>query len=167
MSEDLQSWIGVPFLEGGRTRDEGIDCLGIVLLGAELLGIPARDPWDELATRWETEGDAERAVLLSTGLPPGWERVDPLPGVAPPGAVCVLPSFEHELARAAGHLAIVWRDGMVYSAREGVGVFCRPWDRIRPRVLQLWSYNVCRLPAEPARFGGFPGKCPVARGPGQ
>lgn len=64
------SWddlIGVAWLEGGRSEREGLDCLGVVLVGLDRIGMPMLDVWQywrgQYAEGWR---DYEEAV------PEGW-----------------------------------------------------------------------------------------------
>ena len=44
--------LGIPYLEGGRDPNEGLDCLGVVLLVLASQGIRTNDPWQERKDAW-------------------------------------------------------------------------------------------------------------------
>ena len=131
----LSSWLGAPFLEGGRDRD-GIDCLGITRVAVEALGLPAPDPWPELCGAWR-RGSA-RDALIASGFPDGWRRVE-VPLVAPDGLVAILPTV-HGRRGDLGHVGAVVQ-GVFWSARSGSGVYAEPWFRVRERVSQAWRFE--------------------------
>ena len=131
---DLVRWIGVPWQEGGRTRD-GIDCLGITVLGARALGLPAPDPWRSVASDWSA-GDYLGAV--TSGFPEGWEQV-PGSELIHAGDVVITPGDGPR--DVPGHVWIVWTDLRLYTSAQNAGVYAQPWHRVRPSCLQRWRYT--------------------------
>lgn len=119
-----QALLGIPWLEGGRTR-AGVDCLGAALLVHRMLGIEAADPWREWAERWKA---GQRFGELETELR-GWRRV------------------ELEADRVVGDTA-VWANGThvavfvgagwwLHSTRT-VGVYLAEDRFVRPRIASVW-----------------------------
>lgn len=41
--EEVQSWIGVPFLHNGRSKSQGVDCLGLIYLLCKETGLDLPD----------------------------------------------------------------------------------------------------------------------------
>lgn len=93
--------IGIPFLRGGRDPRVGVDCLGLVLLRCQQVGLPWCDPWLQIEAAWRR---GERAP--GTLMPPEWrqlaadepDRDNDIWFLGPPG------NIEHVAIVAAGHL---------------------------------------------------------------
>jgi cell wall-associated NlpC family hydrolase len=71
MNDPLELLVGVPFKVGGRDIS-GMDCLGLVLAGCQLLGRPFPDPWKRYAEVWQR---GERPIEELT--PAGWSQLLP------------------------------------------------------------------------------------------
>lgn len=41
--QEARSWVNVPFKHMGRSRQEGVDCVGLVVCVARALGVPVED----------------------------------------------------------------------------------------------------------------------------
>ena len=125
---DVDHLIGVPWVEGGRDfrRTGGTDCLGIVLhVVRDVLGIPAVDPWDELADRWR-----DRRFDIGQALPSGWTPVG-----APyhPGDVAV--------TDRGFHVSVYTGGGWFLSCSREVGV--HRWAQKRPHtpIVGVWRWT--------------------------
>lgn len=128
--------LGTKFLVGGRSAS-GLDCLGVVLLGLDQLGVPEHlrpDPWAHLRRSWE-DGDRSR---LAEAFPPGWTRVSPVPAVPADGAIVLLPARPGEGDDVPSHVGLCV-EGYVWSARRTVGVYSAPWFRVMRRILEYWE----------------------------
>ena len=137
----------------------------MVLLCAQARRLPYSDPWKLLLEKW-TAGELELEDF--DGFPAGWTRVhevgqaleddvvvysitpedvrgllDRLDGVDQ--AVDQAP-LEDVLERARardlvpGHMGFLISDGLVVTARVGVGVYAYPYARELGQVAQLWRF---------------------------
>lgn len=135
-ARDLSELVGAGYEAGGR--GPLWDCLGVVLLGLELLGRPIPDPWPTVREAWEA-GSTDEAALA--GFPCGWfELADPQP-LRGHAAGTVLLRASRGSEGPVGHVDIVWRDGRVYTANEATGVIAQKWRSVRPAVLQAWQFG--------------------------
>lgn len=69
----LEQLLGTKFVPGGRTAD-GIDCLGVALVGCKQLGNPVPDPWIAFLEQWRGAGGGEPPRL--PGFPDTWRQVE-------------------------------------------------------------------------------------------
>jgi cell wall-associated NlpC family hydrolase len=112
---DTDDIIGVPWIEGGRDPSSGLDCLGVVLLVLERMGLPSFDPWAVWADAWRRGWrQIEQAV------PDGWSRLSD-GALLRPGDVVITQSEGHPT-----HVVIVVEDRRVVSAMKGRGVVLLP-----------------------------------------
>lgn len=114
----------VPFKEGGRDPETGLDCLGVTLYVLRvLLGrTDVEDPWDRLERIWQ---DGWRDI--DQAIPEGWQRV------------WSESAANGDLVIWRGHVGVIVQ-GWVVSAAKGVGVFRQSLARAKEmhRELQLW-----------------------------
>ena len=139
MPTDLAEILGAEYQRGGR--GPRFDCLGVVLLGVSILGLEPLDPWATLRSAWLSGED--RLATAADGFPPGWTRLQDLPVVVPPAGTVLLRADQAidgdaPATRVVDHVDIVWRDGRVYSAAPGPGVFAQQWQHVRPLVVEAW-----------------------------
>jgi len=82
--EMARTWVGVPFLHNGRTRSQGVDCLGLIVCLLRDCGIPVPDgDGKAYAPDWYVHTPEERYLsgLLDNGIPVAKEAL--LPGDVP------------------------------------------------------------------------------------
>lgn len=99
-----RGWVGVPFRHQGRDREAGVDCVGLVIVVAQELGlVPAnfeRNDYGRLPTRGELDAKIMQHCT---------------PTELTPGCVCAI-RWNKELA----HVAIFTGDTLIHSY-ESVG----------------------------------------------
>lgn len=123
----------IPFRQGGRDPADGLDCLGVVLLGAIAFGLPWRDPWQSIREQWLA---GERPI--GSSFPDGWFR---LQDVSQPRAGDI--AIYRDENGPDGHVGIVLDDDTVLSARMSVGVCAVPFARVASSLSQLWRFARC------------------------
>lgn len=111
-----------PFVRGGRTS-KGIDCLGVVLLLAQIRGIDFPDPWQTLRYAWVA------GCVMASGFPAGWRRVERR---APQDDDVVL--IADESARVVGCGFVL--GGLCWTAQPGHGVVRLPVDSVP--IVEVW-----------------------------
>lgn len=124
----LATWdlTGIPWVEGGRDR-QGADCLGIVLLGLEQLGVRLVDPWHQISARW-SDGWRE----LHEVAPEGWVE---LPPTERPRVGDVLVSGKDGIA---SHVSIVADDGWHLTTSRGRGSHLERLRDLPRKLLWIW-----------------------------
>lgn len=123
--------LGIPFLTGGRTR-AGIDCLGLVLAGLQVMGIPWQDPWDRIAEAWKR---GERSV--QSALPEGWTE---LPAETPLERGDVVMS--RNAAGVVQHVALVIDVARnLLHTSEGTGSVITPARAVRGRIVAVFRWR--------------------------
>lgn len=124
----LSTWdlTGVPWVEFGRTR-QGADCLGIVLLGLEQLGVCMADPWDQIASLWQNGWRDIREIA-----PDGWQE---LPPRGPFAAGDILVSGRDGIA---DHVSLAVDPGWHLTSTRQHGSLVRPIREIADRLLWIW-----------------------------
>lgn len=112
---------------GAREPGRSIDCLGVVIVLAQRMGLCAPDPWPAIRNAWADGRDC------TSGFPPCWVRLtDSEPWQD--GDVLLF----HGRHPGAG---IVCR-GHVWTANEEVGAaFCRPANRWQRRPAEVWRHD--------------------------
>ena len=128
--------VGIPFLEGGRDPKQGVDCLGIVLLGLKRMGIEADDPWNALAIEWHR---GWRPTDLA--LPIGWLKATHGSPFEPGDVLGVADQQAKGPQKdTCQHVALMLPGGLVLqsSARYGSAIF--PLARLRMRVVGHWRW---------------------------
>ena len=134
MMTTIGDLLGIPFARGGRTR-EGMDCLGIVLAGLEVLrpDLELDDPWEAIRDDWE-------AGIRPEVVPPEWEEIAAPVACYRPGDVLFV------LADGGpNHVALYIGDNLVLHSMAGAGSGITRLGRIRPKVVK-----VLRPPAKEA-----------------
>lgn len=117
---------GIPWQEGGRDRS-GADCLGILLLRAESIGVRLPDPWGQLARPWlEGWRDVQEAK------PEGWVQ---LPPETKPQDGDIL---WWGLRNVAMHVSIAVDDGWHLTTSKQTGSRVEPIRSMRLALIFLW-----------------------------
>ena len=119
--------LGIPYLEGGRDPNEGLDCLGLVLLVLASQGIPTSDPGQELKDAWRNGWRDIKAFA-----PPGWLNLGPAEACTA-GDVLVLGA-----GGTAEHLAVAEDADWALHTRRGTTSHRVRIQAVRPRVLWIW-----------------------------
>ena len=134
---------GLPYSEGGRSLEDGIDCAGLVIAALEHLGATLTyDGRDDLRERWYD--DARHGEELLAEIEKNFE-VHLVPCPEPePGDLLL---FRMEGHQPIGHLAFMMDDGyMVHALNESRGIcqnrvdsrfwapLCAGWAAPRPEV---------------------------------
>lgn len=122
---DVSDIMRTPYVLGGRTVGEAIDCLGVVGEVARRRGLPAPDGWPSIL-RAVAKGDA------ATGFPPGWARLADGEQWCD-GDVLVLPGAHPGCA--------IINDGFVLTARPGAGVHAVLLYRWSQKPSQVWRFE--------------------------
>lgn len=121
------------WVEGGRDPETGLDCLGACLVCAKTRGLPWIDPWEQIRLRWEA---GERDIRELAAWPDGWR---PVSRAGARRNDVVVFSLERDQV-VPGHMGFAIDDGLILSAREGIGVYTHPYSRLRDRVFEIRRY---------------------------
>lgn len=132
--ESLRDILRTPYQLGGREVGAGIDCLGTVLAIADRIGLPAIDPWANIASAWQA-GTLDTA----SGFPDGWFRIAAT-STLEDGDVLLF--FEHH------PWAAIVCAGYVWTASENAGrVVCVSLARWTQQPAEVWRYGRDRVSA--------------------
>lgn len=102
MIDEARSFVGVRWRHRGRSR-YGIDCIGLLVRGAEAAGLPMRDRLDYGREPWRDTLDAEMRAHFGDpvgDLQPGDVVTMRAPGQPAPGHVGIV-------ARHGGYLTLI------------------------------------------------------------
>lgn len=136
MIADLESWIGIPYELGGRSRD-GIDCLGITRVVLSALGVPDEqlpDPWETLRAEWIRS--TLDLALARRGVPAGWALSTRHLAMTP--ADCAIVVMSAACNRGSIGVGAVY-GGRLWTARPLVGVVALPWSSVWSAVESVWE----------------------------
>lgn len=130
MSPDprLSALIGIPFVDGGRDpkRDGGVDCWGLTMLAARVLGITLPD-WPGVSC--DASGEVGAIMGTEAADEARWMRLD-----APePGAVALFrsdPNYPDKLTHAGVCIGGIW---FLHTQRKHFSVKAR-FDNPRWRL---------------------------------
>lgn len=147
----VSSYIGIPWVEGGRDRDRGLDCYGAVRLVLEEHGgvrLPRFDtvgPSNLLAAHDEIEENVR-----------AWRKV-PIERVAPFDVVQMNRAFKvhNRFYVRPVHLGVAVGGGRVIHAEpDGVaGVVLGSLSDLRPRVHAVWRHATLASPSDGGAVG--------------
>lgn len=129
-----------PYEQAGRELGVKLDCLGVVLLRAEWMGLHLPDPWESLREEWKLG-----FVELASGFPPGWVRLAEGEALRD-GDVLLFYSLHPWVA--------IVDAGYVWSAHDAVGVYCRPAAKWVTKPAEHWRYDSTSHPQGPTRRVG-------------
>lgn len=124
---DTDDIIGVPWIEGGRDQRTGLDCLGVVLLVLERMGMPAFDPWATLQEAWRNGWRQ-----IDEAVPDGWTRLPRGAGLRP-GDIVITQSEGQP-----SHVVIVIEDRRVVTSMHGHGVVLLPQRYAEAHMHSAW-----------------------------
>lgn len=126
----VNDYLQIPWLEGGREPQTGVDCWGLVLLVYADRGIGLVDPWEHYRAAVES-GD----TTYSAFVPLGWH---PIPWQE-------LQALDVFITRHKGgeHIVIVGEEGWALTTHRGRGSFIRPLNKYRHAVRSCWRLTEC------------------------
>ncbi|HET9692870.1 MAG TPA: NlpC/P60 family protein [Steroidobacteraceae bacterium] len=124
----LVDLVGIPYVEGGRLEHSGLDCLGLVLLGLQELGVRAEDPFAAATLRWN-HGIRDVEQLF----PDEFRQVS----IDRPrlGEVVMFRS-----RTAPAHVMLVAEDLYVLNTDREKGSHLLRWADVRPHVVSMWRH---------------------------
>lgn len=112
-----------PYVEGGRSLGEGLDCVGVVLVVAFHLGLHLVDPWEQLACDYH-DGLKDPGSCF----PPGW---------------CITGDDrcrDGDVLVSDTGVAIAV-DGYAWTAHRNHGVYRRPAGDVLRQARELWRFR--------------------------
>jgi cell wall-associated NlpC family hydrolase len=117
--DTARAWVGTPFRHQGRTREKGVDCIGLVIGVAAELGVQLTAPADY------SESPASNLVISYSD-----QQAIPVPGNGlRPGAVAVLWGWNRNEAQ---HFAFIGshagRPTMIHAFSRAGKVVEHGWD---------------------------------------
>lgn len=122
----VSSFVGIPWKEGGRDLDTGIDCLGLILRLHELRsGALMADPWEDAAEFIE-------GGIPDTIVPAGWRQV----------ALAEIEPWDvlHTGPKAGQHLSLVGDHGHALSTDRQQGSHTQPVRDLLRVARDAWRY---------------------------
>lgn len=125
----LVDLVGIPYVEGGRLEHSGLDCLGLVLLALQELGVCAQDPFATATLRWN-HGIRDVEELF----PNEFRQVS----IDRPrlGEVAMLRS-----RTAPAHVMVLAEDSYVLNTDREKGSHLLRWADVRPHVVSIWRHT--------------------------
>lgn len=133
---DLLHLLSAEWREGGRSIEDGLDCLGVTLEAARIRGIPYVDPWEQCAERW-ARGERDARKLFE--FPAGWVQTWPASPIVPRNAVVIFSLLEDDVV--PGHIGFAIEVNQILTSREGAGVYIHPVQRIRSQIVEVWEWR--------------------------
>lgn len=135
---DFADILRTPYLLGGRTIGHGLDCLGVVLIIAQRIGLPLPDPWVSIRAAW-----LAGSLAPASGFPTGWVRLTDHRALRTGD---VLLTF----GQHAGAAIVV--EGRAWSANPDVGsAFALDVHRLPRPPAEVWRHDPTAHQARPAR----------------
>lgn len=132
--DSLRDLLRTPYRLGGREVGQGIDCLGTVLEIADRMGLPAIDPWANIAAAWTTG-----TLDTSSGFPAGWLRIAATATLQDGDVLLYFEQHPWSAIVCAGH---------VWTASENAGrVICVPLARWTQQPAEVWRHGRDRVSA--------------------
>lgn len=127
----LDDYVGLPWLDRGRTRD-GCDCWGLLsIVYAERFGVVLPSYRDD----YLTAADSDAVTSLINGRPAAWREITA--GTEQVGDAVLM-----SIAGRPHHIGIVVADGLVLHIERGAGSLIESYRsmRLRRRVIGFFRH---------------------------